>query len=289
MKKNYILHIISLLIFGINGIVASYITLSSYEIVFMRTLLGSVTMLVILFISTKSFTLLKYKKDALFIAISGIFMGTSWMLLYEAFDKVGVSIGELLYYSGPVIVIILSPLIFKTKLTIPKVAGFVMVLLGMLFINGTSEKNSLNPWGAFCGVMSAVTYAGMIIFNKKAKNVSGLENSTLQLVSAFITLFVFMFFKNGLKISVLPSDILWISVLGIVNTGLGCYLFFSSAKSLSVQTVAVLGYLEPLSAIFFALLILKEALTPMQVLGAILILSGAIVAELYKTKSSKML
>ena len=69
-------------------------------------------------------------------------------------------------------------------------------------------------------------------------------------------------------------------MLGLVNTGLGCYLYFSAIGRLRVQTVAVCGYLEPLSAVLFSILFLGETLRLPQVLGAVLILGGALWGEL---------
>jgi hypothetical protein len=60
--------------------------------------------------------------------------------------------------------------------------------------------------------------------------------------------------------------ILWI---GLLNTGISCYLYFSSMGRLPVQTVAICGYLEPLSAVIFSVLFLQEVLRPVQMIGAI--------------------
>ena len=65
----------------------------------------------------------------------------------------------------------------------------------------------------------------------------------------------------------------------ILNTGIGCYLYFSSIGNLPVQTVAICGYLEPLSAVVFSVLFLREILLPIQVLGAVLVIGGAVFAE----------
>lgn len=51
---------------------------------------------------------------------------------------------------------------------------------------------------------------------------------------------------------------------------------------MKVQSVAILGYLEPLSAIFFSFVFLKEQLLLPQILGAVLIIAGAMGAELKK-------
>ena len=71
----------------------------------------------------------------------------------------------------------------------------------------------------------------------------------------------------------------WILVLGVVNTGFGCWCYCSSIGARPVQTVAGCGYLEPLSAVVFSALLLHERMTPSQIIGAVLILGGALVAE----------
>ena len=67
--------------------------------------------------------------------------------------------------------------------------------------------------------------------------------------------------------------------LGLISAGVGCYFYFSSIGRLPVQTVAVCGYLEPLSAVLFSVLFLEERLLSAQVLGAALMLVGAVFAE----------
>ena len=282
MKKEYIKHILSLLLFGSNGVVASSIGLSSYEIVFFRTLLGSLFLVCAFFITNQKMTFTKHKKDLVFIILSGIAMGTSWCFLYEAYAQIGVSLGALAYYCGPVIVMILSPIFFKEKLTFEKILGFVVVFAGILLINGKVSGESMNVWGMFCGIMSALTYSFMVMFNKKSKNVTGIENSTIQLVGAFFTLLVFTGFKTGYDFNIIPSDIPAILLIGLINTGFACYLFFSSISRLPIQSVAILGYLEALSAIFFAALFLGEKLTPPQIVGAVCIIGGAMFSECYK-------
>ena len=135
-NKAFFKYIFALLLFGSNGIVASFIDLSSQNIVLLRTLIGSILLIAIFFISGGKLTFYKNKKQFLFLAVSGIAMGTSWMFLYEAYTRIGVSIASLLYYCGPVIVMALSPLLFKEKLTANKVLGFLAVVIGVILING---------------------------------------------------------------------------------------------------------------------------------------------------------
>ena len=74
--------------------------------------------------------------------------------------------------------------------------------------------------------------------------------------------------------------------LGVVNTGIGCLLYFSAVAKLPVQTVAVVGYLEPLSAVVFSAVLLGEAITPVRLMGAALIIGGAIFCALAGKRAS---
>lgn len=289
MKYSFIKYILALLIFGSNGIITSLIDLNSYEIVLLRTLIGSLILIFLFFIKKGQLTFFKHKKQFTFLCISGIAMGASWMFLYEAYQIIGVSIASLLYYCSPVFVMVLAPLLFKEKLTIIKITSFLTVLCGIFLVNGSSFQNDGNSQGMFCGFMSALMYALMVIFNKKAKNITGLENAMLQLFISFLTVAGFVGFQQGYAIQIAPSDILPIFILGFVNTGLGCYFYFSSIGSLPVQTVAICGYLEPLSAVLFSVVLLREKMLPVQIAGAIFILGGAAFGECFQMKSNRVI
>lgn len=104
MYKDYIAYISSLFIFGMNGIIASFINLTSYEIVLFRTMIGSVTMLIIFLLTGHRFTFGTRRRDMVYQILSGIFNAGTWLFLYEGYQQIGVGITTLLSYCGPVIV-----------------------------------------------------------------------------------------------------------------------------------------------------------------------------------------
>lgn len=279
-NKAFVKYISALLLFGSNGMVASFIQLSSLQIVLLRTLTGSILLAVLFFLTGGKLTFYKHKRHFSFLAVSGIAMGASWMFLYEAYARIGVSIASLLYYCGPVIVMALSPLLFKEKLTANKIVGFLAVIVGVVLINGNAFGDNGDIFGIACGLLSAVMYAFMVICNKKAKAIVGLENSTLQLTIAFFTVAAFVGIKQGYTMQITSSSVMPILILGLLNTGIGCYLYFSSIGKLKVQTVAICGYLEPLSAVLFSVVFLSEVMLPLQIIGAALIIGGAMAGEL---------
>lgn len=288
MKKEYMKYFAALLLFGSNGVVASAIALSSYEIVLLRSVLGGALLLILFFAAGNRMTALQHKKDLLFIMLSGIAMAADWLLLFEAYARIGVSLGMLINYCGPAIVIALSPVLFREKIVRSKVVALVCALTGACLISGQAAISGLSVWGLFCAVMSAVSYAVMVLSDKMVKEVGGTENATLQLLATAVTVMIFVGWKQGFEIGIPSGDWLPILWLGLVNTGLGCFLYFSSIGCLPAQSVAVCGYLEPLSAVLLSALVLHERMTGWQVLGAVLIIGGALYGELKKAESVRI-
>ncbi|SDG46000.1 DMT family transporter [Desulfosporosinus hippei] len=281
MTKAYVKYILSLLIFGSNGIVASYILLSSSEIVLSRTIIGSLFLGLAFIAGGKRPHFEQIKKQWLYLLGSGFSMGLSWMFLFEAYRLTSVSTATLAYYCGPVIVIAAAPYTFQEKMTVSKMIGVIMVALGMVFVNGSDFLTGGMSWGLMCGIISALLYAGMIITNKKVKELDGLEITLVQLITACTVVALYTFFMHEGTISITRSSIIPILILGMVNTGIGCYLYFSSIHELPAQSVAICSYIDPLSALVFSAIILNEHLSMVQILGAILILGGAAFGESY--------
>ena len=121
----------------------------------------------------------------------------------------------------------------------------------------------------------------------KVSSIGGVECSAIQLCGSLAAVAVYLGFSAVTGSIELPSAAMLAHLnvpaalcIGLVNTGLGCYMYFSSMGELPVTRVAVCGYLEPLSAVVLSALLLDEAMTPANVLGAALILGGAIYSEL---------
>lgn len=157
MNKSTIQYIAALLLFGSNGIVSSLIAMSSREIVMFRTLIGSVFLIILYLVSGRRFTFLEHRKSFVFLMLSGVSMGVSWLFLFEAYQRIGVSIASLGYYCGPVIVMVLAPVLFQEKLTRRKVICFLVVFLGIILVNSNAFHESADWIGIICALLSAVS------------------------------------------------------------------------------------------------------------------------------------
>ena len=281
-KTNFylILYLISLVIMGSNGILAHFINHTGIEIVFLRSLIGSIVLILVCVLKKEKFKCLKDPHDALFLFLSGLALGGGWIFLFEAYNIIGVSISTLLYYLGPMIAILLTPIFFKEKLTFIKIIGAVIVFVGMFFLNGKLVGDPSKLQGIIYGFLAGLLYAVMVILNKKVKHATDMENTTCQIVSSFILVFVYLSFTKGIHIKISGSEWMPVLWLGIVNTGLSVFFYYSSITKLPMSTVAILSYLDPVSAVILSMLILGETFVISQIFGVIMIIGGAIISQL---------
>ena len=288
-SKSLIFFIASMVIFGTNGLIVANISLGSAEIVLMRTFLGSLFLLAIVLVK-RSFSFADLKADLIPATIGGAALGLNWVLLFSAYRSAGVGLSTLTYYCGPIIVLALSPVLFREKLTWNKLLAIAAVAVGMFCITGDIEPGSDVQTGILFGGGAALLYASLIVANKRVKRLSGLNCAMYELIVAFFVVLIYLLASN-VKLPVIPAaeDIVWVLVIGLVNTGLAYYLYFSSLQKLPGQTVALVCYIDPLTALLISGAFLGEKLFAVQIAGAVLILGGACLGELKfkKTENKK--
>ena len=279
MKKAFWTYIFGLILFGSNGVAASCIHLTSQQIVLLRTLLGFALLAVLYFATGHRLTAGQHKRDCAFLALSGVAMGADWMLVFEAYGQIGIGLSTIINYCGPILVIVTAPLFFRERLTWQKGLALVLAMVGACLISGQTAAAGGSVWGLVCAGLSAVTYAILVISNKMSKHIVGMENALIQMGFTLLTVVIFVGFRGGLAMDIPAGDWPFILWLGLLNTGVGCFCYFSTIGALPAHTVAICGYLEPISAVVFSLVILREVISPVQLVGILLILGGAVFGE----------
>ncbi|NLJ33581.1 MAG: EamA family transporter [Firmicutes bacterium] len=277
--------LMAMLIFGSIGVFVKNINLPSAAIVWWRTIIGSGFLALLFFLTKQPLKIQAIKNNLLLLIAAGIFLGGGWALLFASYHLTTVSIGTLLHYTAPALVFILSPLLFQEKMTSHKVVGIVAAILGMIIINGTGAGGSNFTLGVICALASALFYALVMILNKYLRGLSGLESTFVQLLVAMVVMATYTGITTGRLVHIPRGyEVLLMATVGILHTGIGCYIYFSSMQELPGQTIAIMSYIDPASTLFFSALFLQERLTGFQILGALLILGGTAFSQLAKPK-----
>ena len=279
--------VISMLIYGSLGLFVTQLAIPTAEIVFVRAALGCLALFLVLLASGKN----KEKVPVgsfIILLLLGALIGINWLLLFDAYKYTYVSTATLIYYIQPIFVIILSTLFLKEKLTSRKIVGVVFAIVGMILINGIQLGGSNPKRGLILSLWAAILYA-IIVFinkaNKKLAKIDGLVLTDIQMFGAALVMAFYTFTNyHGEFAHLDKKSIIILIILGIVHTALAYYLYFSSIKHVDGQSLAVLGYIDPASALLFSALFLHERLTIMQWIGAILILGGALYSQIKAKK-----
>lgn len=266
--KGYFLIIVSMLIWGSVGIFGRLTGQPSTVIVFYRVASAFVT-LALLWVLNGCSGLKEIRKNWKLALASGVALGLNWYFFFAAINKTTVANAVLSYYASPIIVTILSPLLLKERLEKRTIMALSLGFLGIVvMMAGPGNQLGQGDWlGIGLGLLAAFFYALLTIMGKIIK----LSARLLVLVQTGVSSLIFLPYVVGRPI---PSgdSLLFLLIIGIVHTALALTLYFEGIKWVKVQHVGILSYLDPLSAIVFALLFLGEIPGIFSVFGGILIL-----------------
>lgn len=145
-RKAYASLCSAMLIFGTIAIFRRNIPFSSGLLAFSRGLLGGVFLLI--FVAVKHHRMEKVEKKQLALLIlSGAIIGVDWILLFEAYNCTTVAVATMCFYMQPTIVILLSPVLFREKLSVKKGLCALAAILGMVFVSGVAEGRAARRAG----------------------------------------------------------------------------------------------------------------------------------------------
>ena len=260
--KNKLIFIISMVIFGTIGIFRKFIPLDSAVISFSRGVIGTLFLIVFLLVKKDKPNIKELKSYIVLLIISGCLIGINWLFLFESYKYTSVATSTLCYYMAPIFVMIASTFVFKEKLKAINIICMLIAFVGMIFVSsvleiGFDDKNAL--LGVLYGLAAAVLYATVVLLNKKIK------------------------VEIGIKDLDSNSETIW-SNMGIIHTGISYVLYFGSITKVKTQFISIFSYIDPVIAIILSAIILKDSMTFLGVVGAILILGVSLFMEIFDMK-----
>lgn len=289
MKKEYknntakLGMIFSLTVFGTIGLFVRYIDMPSGFISLVRGIIGALFLFGVSVLKKEKVGFSLPKKQIILLILSGICMGTNWILLFEAYRYTTVAKATLYYYFAPVIVIITSPVLFKEKLTVRKIICVLTATAGMVAVSditGSVFNKSEIP-GLLFGLGAAVLYACVVIFNKKLSDISAYEKTTLQLLFASLAALPYVILSTDFnKISFSAVQILLLVVVGVFHTGFAYTIYFGSINRIKAQSAAIMSYIDPIVSVLLSAFVLKEKTSLISIIGAAVVLISTFISEL---------
>ena len=287
MNLERIKFITALVLYGTIGLFLRHVSLPSEIVVLFRGIIGSAFILSYLKLTDRHINITAIKNNALWLILSGIFLGLNWGFLFAAYMHTTIAIASLCNYTAPLIVILIAPIVLHEPLNKKKLPCVAAAFIGIILVSGTWEgvsesvETAGNLSGILLGLASALCFVGIVICNRKIINISSFDKAVVQLAVSAMTILPYVLINNrsAAALNWDMKSILIILTLGIVQTGIAYCFYFSGLGSLPVQTIAVLGYLEPVVSVICSSVFLHESMGITGWIGAILILGAAVISE----------
>ncbi|OGW52800.1 MAG: hypothetical protein A2Y81_04075 [Nitrospirae bacterium RBG_13_43_8] len=185
---------------------------------------------------------------------------------YYAFTYTTIANAVLTHYIAPIIVAFLAPLFLKEIITRRIILVIIIASIGLwIMLDGLSFKEN-QMTGIIAGLVSGLFYAVIIIFLRlHSHKFHPLMLSFL--TNAFIAILLAPFVRE------IPLHAIWsFLIVGIVHSTAAPILYYKGLQLVTANRAAVLGYLEPVSAIAFAMLFLDEYPSAISLIGGVLII-----------------
>ncbi len=263
------------------------LSLNPLHIVFFTTLFSLPPILIISSFKTGSLcqNLTGVRRHYPLLALLALSLLLNNYFYFAAFNQTSIAIAVFTHYTAPLFVAFLAPFLLLEKFEMRLLVPLFIALLGLATIlvpNWQSNFSISDATGALYGVASGLAYAFTLIFAKRLISLV----SPLFLVfwqGLFMLLLLLPFFTLNPLFTLPTSSWLWLLGLGLTHCALAPLLYLSGLSHIKAQYAAIIGYLEPLSAVFLGLLLIHEAPSMTTWIGGVLILfSGFLITGLRK-------
>lgn len=212
----------------------------------------------------------------------GILFAVSSESLFDAYLYIDVGIASTLLFVYPVLVAVFMILFFHEKFAWTALTSVLLATVGIALLNRSSSGAKLNPVGFWLVMLSALTYAGYIIGVNRPflARVGSLTIVFYSLLAGSAFYGVQALVRGSLNLPQTPVG--WIDVFGlaIFPTVLAILGTTLSIRLIGPTPAAILGALEPVTAVLIGSLVFGEHLTPRILCGIFLVLAAVSVKQL---------
>jgi DME family drug/metabolite transporter len=263
----------------------------SFEaLVAVRASLGWIAMLLFVLLTRGAESLRVARRDFLFLVPLGLVgIGAFYLLYFFTIRESTVGTAAILLYSSPAFVVLLAWIFLKETLGVLRILALALTFGGIFLVVGGYDPATLevSPLVLATGLLSGLTYGLYSIFGKpvaRRLDPSVILSYALGFGAVLLVLAALPTLDTLVGLSLSSYALLF--MLAVVHTSLAFGLYTVGLKRLDAGQAAIVATVEPVVAGAIGVVLLGEALTAPKLLGALLVLSGAALAQVRLEKAS---
>ena len=245
--------------------------------------LAVILLAIVMLIKREKFRVTRHEFKVLFSL--GILFAASSITYYQSFHFMDAGIASTILFVYPVMVAVIMAAFFKERVTAMTVVAIVMSLVGIGLLYKGGAGASLSVVGIILCILSSLAYAVyIVVVNQSSIRMSSYKMTFYAMLVCEITLVLYSFTSPELYLHVLPSPRAWMFAvwLSIVPTILSLVFMTVAVRHVGATPTAILGALEPLTAVAIGVVVFGEMLTFRLIVGILFILFAVMLVVLGK-------
>lgn len=264
---------------------------TSMDIVAIRAIVTSVLLLIFLLIFDRKMLVIKPKDIWCFVGTGVVSIVFFNFCYFKAINMTSLSVAAVLLYTAPAIVMVVSAVLFKEKITVIKVISIILTFVGCVLVAGVIGANgNLTFGGILFGLGAGFGYAMYSIFSRFAikRGYHSLTISFYTFVFATIGSVFLADMKSIVSVSIADYKvILFCIIFGLVSTVIPYIVYTLGLKEMENSQASIIASIEPVAATILGVTFFKEHLQLNEIVGAILVIGAIIISNINMGKKNE--
>lgn len=276
-SRGYMLGAVAAVSYGLNPLFALPLYgagLGVDSVLFYRYVLAVALLGSLMLVRRQSFAL--HRSDVLPLAVMGVLFSVSSLLLFESYKLMDAGIASTILFVYPVLVAVIMAVGFRERLTAVTVLSIALACTGISLLYKGGDGATLDRIGVLLVFLSALSYAVYIVgINRSSLRELSTEKLTFYAL-AFGSLVFVVRLRFCADLQPIPTAFLWVNAfsLALFPTIISLVAMAAAIRRIGSTPTAILGALEPVTALFFGVAVFGERLTLRIVAGVVLILAA---------------
>ena len=273
--KGYILGSIAAASYGMNPLFALPLYKAGMDpdsVLFFRYLFAIPLLGIMIKARGRSFKI--QRKETFPLIIMGLLVALSSLTLFLSYNYMAAGTASTLLFVYPIMVALIMAMVFKEKLALQTIVCMLLALGGIGLLYKSEDGSTLSLIGTLLVFASSLSYAIYIV----GINQTSLKNVATLKVTFYVLLFGLSLFVARLLYSgVLNTPDQWylwanLLALAVFPTAISFLCTTGAIQYIGSTPPAILGALEPVTAIFFGIAVFGESLTVRESFGLVMII-----------------
>ena len=283
-SRGYVLGAIAAASYGLNPLFALPLYgagLGVDSVLFYRYVLAVVMLGALMLFRRQSFAL--RRRDVLPLAAMGVLFSVSSLLLFESYNLMDAGIASTILFVYPVMVAVIMAVGFRERVTAATVVSIALACGGISLLYKGGDGATLNLAGVVLVFLSALSYAVWIV----AVNRSSLKDLPTEKLTFYCLVFGSLVYVVRLRgcadLQPVPSPLMWVNAvaLALFPTIVSLVAMAGAIRRIGSTPTAILGALEPVTALFFGVAVFGEPFTVQGAAGILLIVAAVTIVILH--------